>query len=48
MLKQKKIAILQPNYIPWKGVFDLINQVDIFVFYDDVNIQKKIGEVEIK
>lgn len=32
----RKIAILQPNYIPWKGVFDLINQVDVFVFYDDV------------
>lgn len=33
---EKKIAILQPNYIPWKGVFDQISQVDVFVFYDDV------------
>ncbi|UYI47292.1 WbqC family protein [Vibrio natriegens] len=33
----KKIAILQPNYIPWKGVFDMINQVDEFVFFDDVD-----------
>ncbi len=40
-MKQKKIAILQPNYIPWKGVFDLINQVDVFVFYDDVQYTKK-------
>ena len=24
----KKIAILQSNYIPWKGYFDLINLVD--------------------
>ena len=32
----RKIAILQPNYIPWKGVFDLISRVDVFVFYDDV------------
>ncbi|MFP3158723.1 MAG: WbqC family protein [Hydrogenobaculum sp.] len=31
-----KIAILQPNYIPWKGYFDIINMVDIFVIYDDV------------
>jgi hypothetical protein len=31
-----KIAILQPNYIPWKGYFDMINMVDIFVIYDDV------------
>lgn len=37
----KKIAILQPNYIPWKGVFDLIRTVDIFVFYDDVQYTTK-------
>ena len=40
-MKPRKIAILQPNYIPWKGVFDLINQVDVFVFYDDVQYTKK-------
>ncbi len=32
----KKVAILQPNYLPWKGVFDMIHQVDCFVFLDDV------------
>ena len=37
----KKIAILQPNYIPWKGVFDLISRVDAFVFYDDVQYTAK-------
>lgn len=26
-----KVAILQSNYIPWKG-FDLINKVNKFVF----------------
>jgi hypothetical protein len=31
-----KVAIIQPNYIPWKGYFDIINMVDIFVLYDDV------------
>jgi len=41
MSAPKKIAMLQPNYIPWKGVFDLINQVDIFVFYDDVQYTVK-------
>jgi len=30
----KKIAILQSNYIPWKGYFDIINSVDEFIFYD--------------
>lgn len=32
----KRVAILQSNYIPWKGYFDLINSVDEFVFYDIV------------
>lgn len=35
-----KIAILQPNYLPWKGVFDIINLADIFVFLDDVQYTK--------
>lgn len=30
----KRVAILQSNYIPWKGYFDLIASVDEFVFYD--------------
>lgn len=37
----KKVAMLQPNYIPWKGVFDLISQVHVFVFYDDVQYTKR-------
>lgn len=32
----KRVAILQSNYIPWKGYFDIIHDVDLFVFYDDV------------
>jgi len=36
----KKIAILQSNYIPWKGYFDIIKQVDEFIFYDDVQYTK--------
>lgn len=36
----KKIAILQSNYIPWKGYFDLINTVDEFIIYDDVQYTK--------
>lgn len=30
------VAVDQPNYIPWKGYFDLIHDVDMFVFYTDV------------
>jgi len=36
----KKIAILQSNYIPWKGYFDIINMVDEFILYDDVQYTK--------
>jgi hypothetical protein len=33
---QKRIAVLQSNHIPWKGYFDLINSVDEFIVYDDM------------
>jgi len=36
-----KTAILQSNYIPWKGVFDMINMVDTFVFLEDVDFTKR-------
>jgi len=36
-----KIAILQSNYLPWTGVFRLINSVDKFVFYDNVQFTKQ-------
>ncbi|WP_028621821.1 WbqC family protein [Pseudomonas sp. Ant30-3] len=32
----KKIAVVQSNYIPWKGYFDLMRSVDAFILYDDV------------
>lgn len=35
-----KCAILQSNYIPWKGYFDLIANVDHFIFYDSVQYTK--------
>ena len=36
----KKVAILQSNYIPWKGYFDLVAAVDEFILYDDVQFTK--------
>ena len=36
----KKIAILQSNYIPWKGYFDMIAAVDEFILYDDAQFTK--------
>lgn len=37
----KKVAILQSNYIPWKGYFDLISSVDEFVIYDDMQFTSR-------
>lgn len=31
----KRVAIVQSNYIPWRGYFDLIGLVDEFVLFDD-------------
>jgi hypothetical protein len=36
-----RCAIVQPSYIPWRGYFDLIRRVDIFVFYDDVQYDRR-------
>lgn len=38
---KKKIAIMQPYLFPYIGYFQLINAVDKFVIYDDVNFIKR-------
>jgi hypothetical protein len=35
------VVILQPSYIPWRGYFDQIRRADLFVFYDDVQYDKR-------
>jgi len=35
-----KAVILQSNYFPWKGYFELINECDLFCFYDEVQYTK--------
>jgi WbqC-like protein family len=37
----KKIAIMQPYFLPYIGYFQLINAVDEFIIYDDVNFINK-------
>ena len=39
--RNKKVAIVQSSYIPWKGYFDLINQVDEFILFDDVQYTRR-------
>lgn len=37
----KRVAIVQSNYIPWKGYFDLINMVDELILYDDMQYTRR-------
>jgi hypothetical protein len=36
----KTIAILQPNYIPWKGYFDIMAAANEFLIFDEVQFTK--------
>lgn len=38
---EKTVAVVQSNYIPWKGYFDLIHLVDEFILYDDVQYTRR-------
>lgn len=37
----KRVAIVQSNYVPWKGYFDLIRFTDEFIIYDDVQYTRR-------
>jgi hypothetical protein len=37
----KRVAVLQSSYIPWKGYFDIVNSVDEFILYDDVQFTRR-------
>ena len=41
MRGDKIVAVVQSNYIPWKGYFDLINSVDEFILYDVVQYTRR-------
>ncbi len=36
-----RVAIVQPYFCPYLGYFQLVNAVDVFVFYDDVQYTKR-------
>lgn len=40
-MRADRVAIVQSNYIPWKGYFDLIAGVDAFVLYDEVQYTRR-------
>ena len=39
-MKNKTVGILQSNYIPWKGYFDIIDSCDEFYFLDEAQSTK--------
>lgn len=41
MMREKKLAIMQPYIFPYVGYFSLINSSDKILFYDDVNFIKR-------
>jgi WbqC-like protein len=36
-----RAVILQPGYLPWLGFFDQFHRSDVFVFYDDVQFDRR-------
>lgn len=40
-MSARVLAVIQSNYIPWKGYFDIIHDADLFVFHDDVLYTKQ-------
>ena len=44
MLKGTSISIQQPEYFPWLGFFDKLQQVDKVVFLDSVQFKKRYFE----
>jgi hypothetical protein len=37
----KTVAIIQSNYIPWKGYFDIIEQCDEFMLFDEAQYTRR-------
>lgn len=35
-----RVGIIQSSFIPWRGYFDFIASVDLFVFHDDIQYTK--------
>jgi hypothetical protein len=38
---RRRVAIMQPTYLPYLGYFELIAQSDLFVFLDDVQFERR-------
>ncbi len=41
MPTQLSVGMIQSSYLPWRGYFDFINSVDLFIIYDDVQYTRR-------
>ncbi|MCB9991198.1 MAG: WbqC family protein [Rhodospirillales bacterium] len=39
--KAKRVALMQPTFLPWQGYFGLIHDADLFVFLDDFQFVRR-------
>ena len=37
----KTCVVMQPTYLPWSGYFNLMAEADVFIFHDNVQIEKQ-------
>lgn len=42
------LVVMQPTFLPWAGFFNLIAQADVFVFLDDVQLEKQSWQTRNK
>ena len=35
-----KVGVIQSNFLPWRGYFDFIREVDLFILHDDLQYTK--------
>lgn len=40
-MQMKRIAIIQPSFLPWLGYYEQMAHVDVFVHFDDVQFTRK-------
>jgi len=40
-MSAKRVAIVQSNYIPWRGYFDLMNLSDEFILFDNMQYTRR-------
>lgn len=42
------LVVMQPTVLPWSGYFNLISTSDIFVFHDDIQLEKQSWQTRNK